>query len=51
MSLHAIILTLSPVVTLAWAYLFFDTFPGPLQLTGGAVVVVGVALAAYYRTA
>jgi drug/metabolite transporter (DMT)-like permease len=50
MSLHAIILTLSPVVTLAWAYLLFESFPGPLQLFGGATVIVGVALAAYFRT-
>jgi drug/metabolite transporter (DMT)-like permease len=50
MSLHAIILTLSPVVTLAWAYFLFDTFPDPLQLIGGATVIVGVALAAYYRS-
>ncbi|MCC6453748.1 MAG: DMT family transporter [Caldilineaceae bacterium] len=49
MSLHAIILTISPVVTLGWAYLFFDTFPGPLQLLGGFVVIIGVALAAYFR--
>jgi drug/metabolite transporter (DMT)-like permease len=51
MSLHAIVLTASPVVTLGWAYLFFDTFPNPLQLIGGATVLVGVALAAYFRTA
>jgi drug/metabolite transporter (DMT)-like permease len=51
MSLHAIVLTISPVVTLGWAYLFFDTFPNPLQLAGGATVIVGVALAAYFRTA
>jgi drug/metabolite transporter (DMT)-like permease len=49
MSLHAIILTISPVVTLGWAYLFFDTFPNPLQLLGGATVIVGVSLAAYFR--
>jgi drug/metabolite transporter (DMT)-like permease len=51
MTLHAIILTLSPVVTLAWAYFLFDTFPGPLQLLGGATVILGVALAAYFRAA
>jgi drug/metabolite transporter (DMT)-like permease len=50
MSLHAIVLTVSPVVTLGWAYLFFDTFPNPLQLLGGATVIIGVALAAYFRT-
>jgi drug/metabolite transporter (DMT)-like permease len=50
MSLHAIILTISPVVTLGWALLFFGTFPNPLQLIGGATVIAGVALAAYFRT-
>ena len=50
MSLHAIILTLSPVVTLGWAYFLFNSFPGPLQLVGGATVIIGVALAAYYRS-
>jgi O-acetylserine/cysteine efflux transporter len=49
MSLHAIVLTVSPVVTLGWAYWFFDTFPNPLQLVGGATVIIGVALAAYFR--
>lgn len=49
MSLHAIILTISPVVTLGWALLFFGTFPNPLQLIGGATVIAGVALAAYFR--
>lgn len=49
MSLHTIILTLSPVVTLVWAFVLFDTFPGPSQLIGGAIVVIGVALAAFYR--
>lgn len=50
MSLHAIVLTISPVVTLGWAYLFFNSFPNPLQLLGGATVIIGVALAAYFRT-
>ena len=49
MSLHAIVLTISPVVTLGWALLFFNTFPNLLQLIGGATVIVGVALAAYFR--
>jgi drug/metabolite transporter (DMT)-like permease len=49
MSLHAIILTLSPVVTIAWSFFLFNTFPGPQQLFGGAIVVTGVALAAYFK--
>ncbi len=49
MSLHAIILTLSPVITLGWAYFLFGSFPGILQLLGGATVIIGVALAAFFR--
>lgn len=50
MSLHAIILTLSPVVTIAWSFFLFDSFPGPQQLLGGAIVIIGVALAALFKT-
>ena len=49
MSLHAIILTLSPVVTVGWSYMFFSTFPGFQQLLGGVIVVAGVTLAAFFR--
>lgn len=49
MSLHAIVLTLSPVATLGWALLFFDTFPGPQQLLGGIMVLCGVLLATFFR--
>ena len=49
MSLHAIILTLSPVITVGWSYMFFDLFPSPQQLLGGAIVIVGVTLAAFFR--
>jgi drug/metabolite transporter (DMT)-like permease len=49
MTLHAIILTLSPVATLIWALLLFDTFPQPQQLIGGITVLGGVLLATLYR--
>jgi drug/metabolite transporter (DMT)-like permease len=49
MSLHAIVLTLSPVATVLWSLLLFDVFPGPRQLLGGFIVIAGVGLAAYFR--
>ncbi|WP_374687919.1 DMT family transporter [Promineifilum sp.] len=44
MSIHTIILTLSPVVTILWALLLFGVAPSTLSLVGGALVVLGVAL-------
>ena len=49
-SMHAIILTLSPVATILWSLLFFGAFPTPQQLIGGVIVMVGVGLAAIQRT-
>lgn len=45
MSLHTIILTLSPVVSIVIAFLLFQTFPTVAGLAGGAVIMVGVYLA------
>lgn len=50
MTLHAIVLTLSPVATILWALLLFDTFPQPQQLIGGLTVMVGVMLATFSRS-
>jgi len=50
MSLHAIVLTLSPVATVLWSLLLFDAFPGPRQLFGGIIVILGVGIAAYFRS-
>lgn len=44
MSVHAIILTLSPVVSIAVALLLFGSFPTVLQLAGGALILGGVLL-------
>lgn len=49
MSLHAIVLTLSPVITVGWSYFLFDTWPSGQQLSGGLAVILGVTLAAYFR--
>ena len=49
MSMHAIILTLSPVAAIIWAYFLFDTFPQPQQLLGGLAVLMGVLLATLHQ--
>ncbi|MEX1020787.1 MAG: DMT family transporter [Litorilinea sp.] len=49
MSLHAIILTVSPVISIIWAYFLFDTFPGTQQLLGGCAVLAGVVIATRSR--
>ena len=45
MSIHAIILTLSPAATILWSYLLFDSYPQPVQLLGGVLVLTGVMIA------
>lgn len=47
MSVHAVILTLSPVVAILVALLLFATFPTPLQLLGGALILAGVLLVTF----
>ena len=42
MSVHAIILTLSPVAAVLWSLLLFSTFPTWGQLIGGLAVILGV---------
>lgn len=45
LSLHTIVLTLSPVLTILWSWLLFTEVPAPLQWFGGILVLVGVATA------
>jgi drug/metabolite transporter (DMT)-like permease len=42
LSIHAIILTLSPVAAILWALFLFDTLPNIQQAIGGAGVIIGV---------
>jgi drug/metabolite transporter (DMT)-like permease len=42
MSVHTIILTLSPVVSIIISLFLFGTFPGPQELAGGALILLGV---------
>jgi len=44
MSVHSIVLTLSPVTAVAWSLLFFDVVPTPQQLLGGTAVILGVLI-------
>jgi drug/metabolite transporter (DMT)-like permease len=44
MSIHTIILTLSPVVTVLWSLFLFGESPSALSLAGGALIILGVAL-------
>ena len=47
MSIHAIVLTLSPVAAILWTYIFFATVPTGQQLLGGAAVILGVFLVTF----
>ena len=49
MSIHAIVLTLSPVAAILWAFLLFDTVPTAQQLVGGAGVILGVMIVTLRR--
>jgi drug/metabolite transporter (DMT)-like permease len=44
MSVHTILLTLSPVVSILVSLLLFGTFPSGQELLGGLFVLAGVAL-------
>jgi drug/metabolite transporter (DMT)-like permease len=48
-SLHAIVLTLSPAATILWSFLLFNTLPSLQQLLGGVAVLCGVLLASLGR--
>jgi len=42
MSIHSIVLTLSPVAAILWAFFLFDTMPTLLKLVGGVGIILGV---------
>lgn len=50
MSVHAIILTLSPVAAVLWSLLLFSTFPSWGQLIGGLAVILGVLVVTFNQT-
>jgi drug/metabolite transporter (DMT)-like permease len=50
LSLHSIILTLSPVLAIIWALWLFEAIPNPQQLLGGAAVLAGILVITTSRT-
>jgi drug/metabolite transporter (DMT)-like permease len=44
MSIHSIVLTLSPVAAILWAFLLFETMPTVQQLVGGVGVIAQLEL-------
>jgi drug/metabolite transporter (DMT)-like permease len=51
MSFHAILLTLSPVITILWSLMLFGTWPTTQVLIGGTAVISGVAIVTMRRSA
>lgn len=49
LSLHTVILNLSPVITIVWSMLLFNEHPTVQSLAGGAAVIFGVVLVTRYR--
>ncbi len=44
LSVHTIILTLSPAIAILWTLLLFSIWPTPLQLIGGSAIIAGVVM-------
>lgn len=49
MSMHTIVLTLSPIVAIVWSLLLFGVFPTTQEILGGVAVLAGVVLATLNR--
>jgi drug/metabolite transporter (DMT)-like permease len=51
LSIHTLVLTLSPVVAIIWTIIFFEIYPSTLQLFGGFIVIIGLLIVGkYYET-
>jgi len=49
MSMHTLILTLTPIASIIWALLLFGTRPTVQQMLGGVAVIAGVAIVSLKR--
>ena len=49
LSIHTLVLTLSPVVAILWTIFIFDIYPSTQQLIGGFIVIFGILLVGKYR--
>jgi drug/metabolite transporter (DMT)-like permease len=50
LSLHSVILALSPVTAVLWSLVLLGTSPSPQELLGGGVVIVGVLITLLTRS-
>lgn len=50
MSIHTIVLTISPVATVLWSLLLFASAPTPQEVLGGLVIIAGVFVVTLLRT-
>ncbi len=50
MSIHTIILTISPVVTVLWSLLLFGEAPSVMSAIGGVLIILGVGLVTVWRS-
>jgi drug/metabolite transporter (DMT)-like permease len=49
LSIHTLVLTLSPVVTILWTIVIFSIYPSAKQLVGGIIVILGIFIIGRYR--
>ena len=49
LSMHTIVLTLSPLASVLWAFLLFGVYPRLQQILGGVAVIIGVSLVSLAR--
>jgi drug/metabolite transporter (DMT)-like permease len=51
LSVHTLVMTLSPIAAIAWSVLLFGTMPSLQQLLGGTAVITGVMIVSRGRAA
>ena len=51
LSVHTLVLTLSPIAAIAWSLLLFKSMPSTQQLVGGGAVIAGVMIVTRSRAA
>ena len=49
LSIHTLVLTLSPVVAILWTIVIFKIYPSTQQLIGGFIVIIGLLIVGKYR--
>lgn len=44
LSIHTLVLTLTPVATVIWSLILFDVIPSSQQLFGGVIIILGILI-------